>query len=341
MATLARCVSPAPREAWTELLERTEDALVFQTPQWTDCICATGRYRDASRLYETRDGRRLLVPMLRRAGVAWPLRLQASLPYGWGFGGIVASDQLAASDVSGVLKDLLTVGAARVSLRPNPLSAQVWAEGARARVRRVQRTAHVLDLEGGFDQVRARFSASARRAVRKAERSPLTVTCDTSGAHVPIFHSLYQRSVERWAGKNGEPIWLARRRAALREPEDKFRRVAAYLGNACQIWVAWLDGRPAASVVVLRHGHSASYWRGAMDTEVGRRTQPNYLLHSRAIEEACRAGCRYYHMGETGASKSLGDFKSRFGARPYDYLEYRIERLPLTAMSERIGSWIP
>jgi Acetyltransferase (GNAT) domain len=328
MGILAKCATPAPRDEWTALIGGAADALVFQTPEWTDCLCATGRYRDASRLYETRDGRRLVVPMVRRAGVAWPLRLQASLPYGWGFGGIVASDQLAASDVSEVLTDLLSAGAARVSLRPNPLSAQVWAAGARGGVRRLQRTAHVLDLEGGVDQLQTRFTRGARRAIRKAERSPLTVTCDTSGAHVPVFHSLYQRSVDRWAGNRGEPIWLARRRAALREPEEKFQRVAQHLGDACQIWIAWLDGQPAASVIVLRHGRSASYWRGAMDTAVADRTQPNYLLHSRAIEEACRVGCRYYHMGETGTSKSLAHFKSRFGARPYDYFEYRI------------GSWI-
>jgi hypothetical protein len=275
MGPLARCTSPAPRDAWRALLGEADDALAFQTPEWTDCLCATGRYEDASRLYETRDGRRLLVPMVRRTGWASPLRLQASLPYGWGFGGIVASRPLEASDVAEVLHDLEAVGAARLSLRPNPLSAHAWDEGAPAGVRRVQRTAHVLDLGGGFTDVRARFSSSARRAVRRAERSRLAVTCDTSGAHSSVFHSLYRRSVERWARKGREPLWLARRRAALREPEEKLRRVAAHLGEACQIWVAWLDGLPAASVVVLRHSHSASYWRGAMDTEVAGRTQPN------------------------------------------------------------------
>jgi hypothetical protein len=341
MSAPLACTSPAPRDAWTALVRSAEDALAFQTPQWTDCLCATGRYSDASRLYELPDGRRLLVPMVRRTGAAWPLRLQASLPYGWGFGGIVAPEPLAASDVSAVLDDLGAAGAVRVSLRPNPLSASSGAEGAPSGIRRVERRAHVVDLEGGFDQVWARFASGARRAVRKAERSALEITCDTSGAHVPVFHSLYSASVERWAGKRREPLWLARRRAALREPEEKFRRVAHHLGEACQIWVAWLDGRPAASVVVLRQGGSASYWRGAMDTAVAGRNQPNYLLHSRAIEEACRAGCRYYHMGETGESQSLAQFKSRFGARPHDYFEYRLERLPLTAVVERLGSVLP
>ena len=338
MTAFARCLSPAPRAAWTALLERSEDALAFHAPHWIDALCATGRYGDASRLYETPDGRRLLVPMVRRTGVARPLRLQASLPYGWGFGGILTSDPLTPSDVSGVLADLQRARAARVSLRPNPLSAQVWSEGAPAGVRRVARTAHVLDLTCGLGRVEAGFSSSARRAIRKAERSSLTITCDTSGAHVPVFRSLYRKSVDRWAAKRGEPLWLARRRAALREPEEKLRRVADHLGSACEIWVAWLDGLPAASVVVLHQGGSASYWRGAMDTEVAGRTQPNYLLHARAIEAACRAGCRYYHMGETGQSKSLAQFKSRFGASPRDYSEFRIERLPLTAISSLVGS---
>jgi hypothetical protein len=340
MAPVARCTSPAPRDAWRALVGAADDALAFQTPEWTDCLCATGRYEDASRLYETRDGHRLLVPMVRRAGWASPLRLQASLPYGWGFGGIVASRPLDASDVAEVLHDLGAAGAARLSLRPNPLSAEAWDEGAPAGVCRVKRTAHVLDLDGGFAEVQARFSSSARRAIRTAERSRLTVTCDTAGVQAPVFRSLYRKSVERWARKSREPVWLARWRAALREPEEKLRRVATHLGEACQIWVAWLDGRPAASVVILRHGHSASYWRGAMDTEVAGRTQPNYLLHARAIEDACRSGCRHYHLGETGASLSLADFKSRIGGRPHHYFEYRIERVPLTAVSDRVRSWI-
>jgi len=339
--TVARCVSPAPRAAWPALLETSEDALAFQTPRWIDALCATGRYTDATRLYETHDGRRLLVPLVRRAGIASPLRLQASLPYGWGFGGILTSGPVTASDVSAVLADLQRAPGARLSLRPNPLSAQVWSEGVPAGMRRVARTAHVLDLGDGFVQLAARFHSSARRAIRKAERSALTVTRDTSGVHVPVFHSLYRKSVDRWAENAREPLWLARRRAALREPEEKLRRVADHLGHACEIWVAWLEGRPAASVVVLRHGGSASYWRGAMDTEVAGRTQPNYLLHSRAIEAACNAGCRYYHMGETGQSKSLAQFKSRFGATPRDYFEYRIERLPLTAISGLVGSCLP
>ena len=60
----------------------------------------------------------------------------------------------------------------------------------------------------------------------------------------------------------------------------------------------------------------------------------SFLLLRLAIEQACEDGCRYYYMGDSGRSASLGKFKERFGARPYDYAEYRLERLPLTAAEE-------
>jgi lipid II:glycine glycyltransferase (peptidoglycan interpeptide bridge formation enzyme) len=70
-----------------------------------------------------------------------------------------------------------------------------------------------------------------------------------------------------------------------------------------------------------------------MDKELAGPTRANYLLHRLAIEEACAAGCRYYDMGETGVSASLAQFKTRFGARPYAYAEYHLERLPITRAS--------
>jgi predicted HD phosphohydrolase len=60
-------------------------------------------------------------------------------------------------------------------------------------------------------------------------------------------------------------------------------------------------------------------------------TRANYLLHRLAIEHACEVGCRYYHMGDSGASQRLAQFKTRFGAQPHTFAEYHVEALPLTA----------
>ena len=128
---------------------------------------------------------------------------------------------------------------------------------------------------------------------------------------------------------------LARWRGRHRDPIGKFESMATSLGQAFRIWVAWHQGRPAAAILVLQ-GANAHYTRGVMDKALAGPTRANYLLHSLAIEEACAAGCRCYHMGETGRSNSLAQFKTRFGARPYAYGEYHLERLQVTAIESRI-----
>jgi lipid II:glycine glycyltransferase (peptidoglycan interpeptide bridge formation enzyme) len=96
-----------------------------------------------------------------------------------------------------------------------------------------------------------------------------------------------------------------------------------------RVWVARHEGRPVASILVLQDGN-ASYTRGAMDTAAAGKLRTNELLHWLAIGDACEAGCRHYHLGESGPSSSLARFKEKFGARPVPYSEYRFERLPLT-----------
>ena len=93
---------------------------------------------------------------------------------------------------------------------------------------------------------------------------------------------------------------------------------------------------PVAAVVVLTQPGAASYWRGAMDEALAGPTRANYLLFKLAIEAACAAGARTFHMGDTGTSASLAQFKSRFGAEPVAYREYHLERLPVTAAMQRV-----
>jgi hypothetical protein len=326
--------TPAPREAWLEVLREDGNDLVTQTPAWLDCVCSAGGYEDASRLYETGDGRRLVLPLVRRAR-AGVLSTQASLPHAWGVGGLVGAGTRRAEDVAAVLADLARSGVLRTSLRPNPLEAEAWAAARPAGVEAVPRLAHVLDLEGGFDEVWSRrFPSATRTKIRRAERAGLDVELDTTGRLVPAFYGLYEQSLERWAAKQHEPAWLARRRGTRRDPLEKFELLARALGDAFRLWVARLDGRPVAAIVVLV-GANASYTRGAMDAEPAGRTFANYLLHRLAIEDACAAGCRWYHMGETGGSASLAHFKTRLGAEAYAYAEYHVERVPLTALDRR------
>jgi lipid II:glycine glycyltransferase (peptidoglycan interpeptide bridge formation enzyme) len=249
---------------------------------------------------------------------------------------LLASEPVRTEDIAAVLTDLRREPGLRTSIRPNPLHGQLWSAVHGPGLVKVPRTAHVLDLDGGFDRVwKERFTGTARTAVRKAERSDLVVERDTTGRLVPVFYELFELSLARWAEQQHEPTALARLRGHRRDPQSKLEAIARGIGDACRIWVAWLDGRPAASIVVLV-GRNANYTRGAMNKDLAGPTRANYLLQKLAIEDACEAGCPRYHMGETGSSDALAQFKTRFGAVAYDYGEWHLERLPLT----RADRWL-
>jgi lipid II:glycine glycyltransferase (peptidoglycan interpeptide bridge formation enzyme) len=71
-----------------------------------------------------------------------------------------------------------------------------------------------------------------------------------------------------------------------------------------------------------------------MDIERAAGTGVNELLHRVAIETACQRGCLQYDM-QRSASQSLGRFKSKFGAQPTTFLEYRFENIPVTVLDRR------
>ena len=328
-----KVTSPAPRDVWQALLKVDAEALPYQNPAWLDCICEAGNYEDVSRLYETSDARQFILPLVRRRGLPDMLSLAASLPSSWGMGGLVGSENIRAEEVAAVFADLARLPFPQIIVRPNPRQGEVWAAAAPRGVTAIPRRAHVLDLEGGFDRVwEERFEKKTRTAVRKAERNGVIVECDTTGRLVPVFYDLLQRSFDRWSHQQHEPRFLTQLRGQNRDPLRKFQIIAKRLGEACRIWIAWVNGQPAAAILVMQYAN-VNDSRGAMDKEVSARTGANELIQKLAIEDACRAGCRYYHMGESGNSASLSHYKERFGAVAYSYAEYHIERLPITNMN--------
>lgn len=321
-------VTPAPRAVWESVLVEDPDALPTQQPAWTDAICAAGRGTDVSRLYRASNGRRVVLPMVRwRLG--GPIGVEASMPTHWGFGGVVADGGVTASDVRMVLDDLAARRIVRQGIRPNPRHGRLYAELAPARSVTIARRAHVLDLAGGVDVVWKGFSDSRRRAVRKAERSGIEVECDATGRLLPEFFELYARSEARWAEQQHEPARLARFRSRFRDTLAKWQQIARHLDGGCRQWVARHDGRPVASIIVL-FGANVHYTRGAMDKELAGPLRANDLLMWQAIQAACAIDAGSFHLGESGGSASLADYKERFGARPFAYPELRLERLPIT-----------
>jgi hypothetical protein len=324
--------SPAPRPAWQAVVDADPTTFVYQTPAGLDALCVEHGAADASRLYEFDNGQQLVLPMYRTAAALGPLAVEKTSKSG----SILSSQPLRPEELSTVSADLAGRPVLRTLVRSSPLRPpEVWAALGSSATGSTVRTVHILDLDGGFDHVaQHRFNAQARRAIRRAERSSIDVQWEHGTALLPAFRQLWEQSVERWSGQAARTSRVYRWRAGRRDPTHRLSVLAETMGTAFTIWLARVDGRPAASIVVLQDGN-AHYTNGAMDIDLAGPTRASFLLQKMAIEQACAAGCRSYHFGETGQNAGLARFKSQFGAQAYRLPDYHFERVPITAVTSR------
>jgi hypothetical protein len=317
-----------PRDVWRDVAAGDPEALPSQTPEWLDTL--PPKWVDASRMYVTRDGRRVVLPMAQNRRGRQLLRLGGSYPRGLGFGGAVADGGVTSELLSAVVADLGRDRQTRLTVWPNPLQGARWEAVVPEEWLRIPRCAHVVDLEGGVEAVWRRLSGNGRRGVRRAEKAGVVVESDTTGAFVPTFSELFAASQARWASASHEPVWLARWRAR-HDDAVLWQRISTLMPGRCSVSVAFLNGSPVASIVVL-HAPNAHYTHGAMRKDLAGPSYANYALHWHAITDAIGRGARSYQMGESGSSASLGRFKEQFGADAVHYAEYVRESLPLTRL---------
>src|SRR4051794_26878917 len=197
----------ATRMLWHTVADRDPDALVSQTPEWVDVVCRSG-YEDATRAYWTADGSRMVLPLVRRRGnLPRSLAPLISLPSAWGVGGLLAERTPEARDIAAVLDDLRGLSAVRVMLRPNPLHAAAWEEAAQGLpFVKLARSAHVLDLQGGAQEVwDRRLPATTRGALRRTEAMELDVQVGSTPELLGDFRRLYELAVRRLADVRHEP----------------------------------------------------------------------------------------------------------------------------------------
>jgi CelD/BcsL family acetyltransferase involved in cellulose biosynthesis len=330
-------VSPAPREAWRQLLSIDPGALPTQTPEWTDLLCRTRGWTDASRLYEFPGGRRFVLPLLARGagGRRWS---EESMPGGFGYGGTLGScGEPSVAEARTILADLARRPVLRASVAPSPLAAAGWTAAAPPGTHAVPYLAHVLDLDGGWDTVwTQRFRPRIRRDVRKARQQGLDVQTGPDSGVVAAFAELRRRSVERWARTRGHPLWLARQVERQRDRVGLLDAAIDSLGPMVRTWTARLHGEPVAVNVVLRFDEQAYGWLSVMDQELAQRTQAGVLLLSLAIEDACEAGARWFQLGESDPGSGVAAFKERFGGVPVPWSALFLERIPVTATGRQV-----
>ena len=330
-------VSPCTASDWDRIYACDEQALPSQSSIWTNAICVTGGYIIERRKYIFEDQTEAALSLFSKIHSISPFRIHRSPPAAWGFGGPISTGPLSSDHLRVILDDCAGLPGAAMQIRPNPLMASIWSEAAAGSGwTALPRKAHVLDLQGGYDEVwNHRFLGRTRSLARKAERLGITVHSGSSADLVAEFDALFRMSILRWARKQNEFSWLASLRGHIRDPRKKFIELTRLCSDIVRVMIARKDGKAIAGIVVL-YGNNAHYTRGAMDDQAVGNSGTNSLLQATAIKEACERNCRYYHMGESGESASLTAFKAQFGAVGYAYAEYRHENLPILSVDQKL-----
>lgn len=179
---------------------------------------------------------------------------------------------------------------------------------------------HSLCLLGGAEKLFAAFEPSVRRAIRKAERSGVTVAVRSELAAVADYYQLHVRTRRR----HGLPP----------QPFSFFRHIfeeiiATGLGS---IMLASHRGHPVAGAVFFHSGKHALYKFGACD-ERCQELRANNLVMWAGIRELSAAGYESLHLGRTSChQEGLRAYKLGWGAVE-DALDY-------FKQDTRTGAWL-
>ncbi|MEA2449097.1 MAG: hypothetical protein QOG63_1029 [Thermoleophilaceae bacterium] len=278
---------------WSRLAEAAGN--VFATPEWADAW-----------LRHLGGGHRPWIAAARDAGgqraalVALTVARRRGLP-GAGLLGAGPADELApvcAPDDAGLAAAAL-LEALRERRREWAVFAGVtmprgWGERLGGRVAE-REASPVLELDGqSFDEFLAGRSKNFREQVRRRERKlarehELSFRMTTDPARLDgDLDTLIALHDARWGGTTGT---FAGERGAFHRD---FARRALQRGWL-RLWIAELDGRPAAAWYGLRYGGDEWFYQSGRDPKL-ERTSVGFVLLAHSVREAASDGVRNYRL---------------------------------------------
>jgi CelD/BcsL family acetyltransferase involved in cellulose biosynthesis len=297
-------IDPLSGSEWDDLLSTHPDTTIFHTSAWARVLARTYGHRPFY-LHFTRRGRSVaLLPLMEVAsrvtgsrGVCLPFSdFCAPLLFGDGGGDVL-------------LAQLLELAAERnwnhVELRggvPAPVRDGVAATFY----------GHTLDLSGGEEALFARFNSSVHRAIRKAERSGVSVDILRTRDAMREFYRLHCQTRRR----HGVPP----------QPFAFFRHIQEeIIASGCGfIAVAKSGARCIAAAVFFRLGGRGLFKFGASEKS-HQNLRPNNLVMWEGMRYLLLNGCRSLHFGRTAPDDAgLRRFKLSWNTREESFHYVRL-----------------
>ena len=173
--------------------------------------------------------------------------------------------------------------------------------------------AGILDLKKSEEEVLAGASQGFRRKIRKAKKSDIQITAETTNEAIEEFCNLEKKHAERQK-------YVAFSESFLKKQFEAFRN-----GKEILIYTARKDGEVLAQNFMIFYGPEASYHYG-VSSMLGTKYSAAPLLHIEAMREARKRGCIRYNLWgivepdeKTHRFYGVSEFKRSFGC---DELRY-------------------
>ena len=194
----------------------------------------------------------------------------------------------------------------------NHPDATIFHSTAWARVL-VDTYGHLLDLTIGTEAIMSKFSSSVQRAVRKAQRSGLSVTIQTGLSAMTAFYKLHVRTRRR----HGVPP----------QPRSFFTNIQQHLLSTGYGFIVLVERQkcPVAAAMFLKLGGRAVYKFGASD-ERQQELRANNLAMCEGIKYLAESGAETLHFGRTDKdNEGLRRFKLSWGTTEEEIRYARFE----------------
>ena len=297
-------LTPPDRAAWDALVEASPEATVFHTSAWANLWLTEWRAaRWVAHVIEDGQGYAAgIAAIVRHRGIG---RTVLAMPFGTYGGPLVREGH---PNPASARRELLESFAGLMASRWTLRSELTWYQGLMEEVPPElaphESFTHVLPLGKDFESLAAGFTPAARRLVRQAEESGLTIRAASSEEDVRAFYEIAVETVRRRGGKP-KPWSLYERIHETLVPAGMARFHLVHHGEA-----------PVAGSLHLFHEGVAMNWL-PVSLESSWPLRPNNFLIARTLATLCEAGYLEYNFGASPHDAAgLIRFKESWGATP-------------------------
>lgn len=307
----AELVNPLTEDSWDKTIAMHRDATIFHSAAWARVLVDTYGHKPCYAQLSLNDTLQALVPIMEVKSVLTKAR-GVCLPF---------SDYCAPLLFRSRAGELVNQKLQQIARERHWRYFEIRSHSTIPDVAVASQSyyGHFLDLTIGRDSLFSNFSSSAQRAIRKAERSGLSVTIRSDGDAMTTFYKLHVRTRRR----HGVPP----------QPWSFFLNIQRHLIGADHGFIVIVEGekRPLAAAIFFKFGRHAIYKYGASDERL-QKLRANNLAMSAAIKTLADAGAEILHFGRTEKeNEGLRRFKRSWGATEEEIRYARFEM--------KSGSW--